>query len=106
MTLLNFILKGDIMSLSHQIITLNSNITTILTTPASEEIPYASSLSISIQNIGAVNVYIGSEDVSLTSFGVMLTPGQTFTADIAPNDELHAIIQAGASDVAVLRVVK
>lgn len=94
------------MSLSHQLVTLNNSSPIILTTPADQEIPYANSLSMSIQNVGSDLVYIGSSSVNSASYGFKLSPGQTFSIDIAPNDDLYGITDSGSSAVAVLRVVK
>ena len=94
------------MSLSHQLITLNNSNPIILTTPADQEIPYANSLSMSIQNVGSSDIYIGDASVNSSSYGFKLTAGQTFTVDLAPNDDIYGIAATESSNVAVLRIVK
>ncbi len=53
---------------------------------------------ISVQNIAATGyAYLGGENVSISNYGHKLYPGQSFTAELAPNDKLYAISDQGVS---------
>ena len=52
----------------------------------------------SIQNIMSTGfAYLGNENISTTSYGHKLYPGQSFTIELAPNDKLFAIGDSGVS---------
>jgi hypothetical protein len=56
--------------------------------------------TISVQNTDASAVlYIGGPSVSSSSYGVKLSAGQIWSADLASNDQLYAV---GTGTVAVL----
>jgi hypothetical protein len=56
--------------------------------------------TISIQNTDATAVaYIGGENVTSSSYGVKLTAGQVWSADLGPYDKIYAV---GTAGVAVL----
>lgn len=93
------------MSLSHALVALNTTTATILTVPAASEDSYSQQLTISIQNLHASHfVYIGDATVSSTSYGFRIDPGQTFTAVLAPQDEIYGLTDTGTTNVAVIRV--
>jgi hypothetical protein len=92
------------MTLSHQLVTLNASTATIITVPASQEQAYSQSLTISIQNTGSVNVYLGDSTVTSSSYGYILGPGAAFSADLAPTDEIYAIADSGTPNVATIKV--
>lgn len=55
-------------------------------------------LVISIQNIMPTGyAYLGNENVSSISYGHKLYPGQSFTIELAPNDKIYAVGDAGVS---------
>jgi len=55
-------------------------------------------LVISIQNIMPTGyAYLGNEHVSSTDYGHKLYPGQSFTIELAPNDKIYAVGDAGVS---------
>ena len=52
----------------------------------------------SIQNIMTTGfAYLGNESVSSVDYGHKLYPGQSFTIELAPNDKLFAVGDAGVS---------
>jgi len=90
--------NGD-MKLSHKIVTLNGTPQNLVTR---EEIHSTNTLS--IQNImGAGYAYLGNENVSLSSFGHKLYPGQSFTIELSYSDNIYAIGDAGVQ-VAVMEL--
>ena len=92
--------------LSHALITLNQT-AQILTIPFVEEKEYAFSLSISIQNLHSSHfVFLGDESVTTASYGFRLDPGQTFTADLSPEDDIYAVTDTGTTDIALIRINK
>ena len=56
--------------------------------------------TISIQNTDSTNpVYLGGSSVTSSSYGIKLSAGQIFSADLAPYDKLYAV---GSGTIAVL----
>lgn len=56
--------------------------------------------TISVQNTDLLApLYIGSESVTTSYYGIKLAPGQMWSADLGPYDRLYAV---GSSTVAVL----
>lgn len=91
------------MSLSHNIVAVNSDDAVILTVPSNLEKDYSKSLTISIQNLDSTHfIFLGSSEVTASSYGFRLNPGQTFTADLEPNEEIYAITDTGTTNVATL----
>jgi hypothetical protein len=87
------------------LVALNHTTATILTIPTSQEDAYTNQLTTSIQNLHASHfVYIGDATVSSTSYGFRIDPGQTFTAVLAPQDEIYGLTDTGTTNVAVIRV--
>lgn len=67
----------------------------------SDEVSKAS--SIAVKNISASEtVYIGTENVTTSDYGVTLTPDQTLTIDLGPDDSLYAIGSGATVSVLVL----
>jgi hypothetical protein len=53
---------------------------------------------LSIQNIVASGyAYLGNQSVSSSDYGHKLYPGQSFTIELAPNDKIFAVGDAGVS---------
>ena len=93
------------MTLSHENIEVGSSDPQILTIPPTDERSYSSLLSISVQNLDTVYpVYLGSKTVTPSSYGFRLNPGQTFSADLTPNEELYGITASSSIGVAVIRL--
>jgi hypothetical protein len=93
------------MTLSHNLVTLSVSTPTILTIPAQQEADYSQSLTISIQNLHATHfVYLGSSSVSTTSYGFRIDPGQTWTSDLHPEDEIWAVTDTGTTNVGIIKV--
>jgi hypothetical protein len=94
------------MSLSHQLVTLNTTTPTILTIAPANEPEYSRELTVSIQNLDSTNfVLLGGSNVSTSSYGFRIDPGQTFTATLSPTDDLYAVSHSGTPQVGVIRVV-
>jgi hypothetical protein len=56
--------------------------------------------TISVQNTDAsAPVYIGNESVTSSNYGIKLSAGQIWSADLGPNDQLYSV---GTSTVSVL----
>jgi hypothetical protein len=56
--------------------------------------------TISVQNTDpAEYAWIGSESVTDSSYGIQLSPGQVWSADLGPYDKLYAV---GAATISVL----
>jgi hypothetical protein len=92
------------MSLSHTLKTLSTTAQIISIAPA-DEIAYASTLTISVQNTDdTIVVYLGGSGVTSSNYGYKLLPGITFAADLAPDDELYAVAASGTPKVAIIKV--
>lgn len=53
---------------------------------------------LSIQNIMSSGyAYLGNQNVTTNNYGHKLYPGQSFTIELAPNDKLFAVGDAGVS---------
>lgn len=79
--------------LRHRIVALNS--TPVLMT-THEPVDRLNVLSIqNIMNTGYA--YLGSSNVSSSVYGHKLYPGQSFTIELAPNDRVWAVGDAGVS---------
>lgn len=59
--------------------------------------------SFAVTNTGAGTIYLGGPNVT-TSNGVPLSAGQTFSADLAPNDALYAITASGTQDCRIMQL--
>ena len=56
--------------------------------------------TISVQNTDlSAPLYIGGEAVTTSSYGIKLSPGQMWSADLGPEDKIYAV---GTASVAVL----
>jgi hypothetical protein len=56
--------------------------------------------TISVQNTDLYDsLYIGRESVTTSSYGIKLSPGQMWSADLGPHDKIYAV---GTASVAVL----
>ena len=56
--------------------------------------------TISVQNTDAADpVYIGNESVTSSNYGIKLSAGQIWSADLGPNDQVYAV---GTSTASVL----
>jgi hypothetical protein len=86
------------MTTSHSLVTLN-NTTAINLTDG-----YDFGFDITIQNLdNAAFVYIGGSDVSSSSFGYKLNPGNAFSVSLSGEDDLYAI-SSSSSQIAVLKL--
>jgi hypothetical protein len=54
--------------------------------------------TISVQNTDAsAPVYIGNESVTSSNYGIKLSAGQIWSADLGPNDQVYAVGTSTAS---------
>jgi hypothetical protein len=90
------------MATYHEIVTLSDSEETELT----PEGKVHSGLDLTVQNIDeSAIVYIGGTGVSAESYGYKLEPGDGFSIELNPRDELYAISDTDGSEVALLRVL-
>lgn len=92
------------MALDHQLITLSASGNTQLNFSASALPDYCQGVTISVQNVSNNTVYLGNGNTSSVSYGFKLSPGQAFSADLDPYDNLHGIASASGTQVAVTRL--
>ena len=91
------------MSLSHRMFTLSDTNTTMVTVPPAEEKEYALMLTISIQNLSSDRyVLLGDDSITTSSYGFRLDPGQVFSADLNPSNDLYAICDSDSCDISVM----
>ncbi len=91
------------MSLTHKMFTLSSTSVTEVTVPSAEERPYASMLTVSIQNLSSDKyVLLGDDSITTSSYGFRLDPGQVFSADLNPSNDLYAICDSDSCDISVM----
>lgn len=90
------------MALNHAKITVNASTPTRVT-PEGQEAGIG--LSIQIQNVSAVDVYVGGEGLTSTSFGCKIAPGAACSLEgLTTLDEVYALSSSGDADIAVMRV--
>jgi hypothetical protein len=96
------------MALAQQMYEVGYSDPQIFTIPDSDEAQNSSSLSISIQNLDAFTpLYLGNKTVTSNNYGLRLDPGQTFTADLKPREEVYGICANGQGIlVAVIRLAR
>lgn len=88
------------MPLNHAKVTINATAPTRLT-PEGQEAGIG--LSIQVQNISAVDVYVGGEGLTSTSFGCKVAPGAACSLEgLTTLDEVYALSSSGDADVAVM----
>lgn len=90
------------MPLTHAKVTLDATTPTRLTPEGREG---GIGLSIQVQNISSVDVYLGGEGLTSSSFGCKIAAGAAVTLEsLPPTDEVYALSSSGSADVAVLMV--
>ena len=90
------------MAINHQLLQLNAFTATLVSIPKSDQIPYESKVSLSVQNLDSIiPVYLGNSGVNSESFGYKLLAGQTFTVDLLPGDNLYALADSSNPYVAI-----
>lgn len=90
------------MALTHAKVATNATTPTRLTPEGREG---GIGLSIQIQNVSSVDVYIGAEGLTSSSYGCKVAPGAACSLEsLTPNDEVYALSSSGTADVAVLIV--
>ena len=90
------------MGLTHARVAINATTPTLLTPEGREG---GIGLSIQIQNVGSVDVYIGGEGLTSTSYGCKIAPGAACSIEsLTPSDEVYALSASGNTNVATLIV--
>lgn len=90
------------MALTHAKVAINATTPTQLTPEGREG---GIGLSIQVQNISGVDVYLGGEGLTSSSFGVRIAAGAAVTLEsLPPADEVYALSSSGNVEVAVLMV--
>jgi hypothetical protein len=85
---------------SHQLVNLSNSEGTRLSSPGTH-----GGADITIQNINLEgNIYIGAEDVSLSSYGFRIAPNQAWSVELSGKDSIHAISELAGAQVAVLKL--
>lgn len=89
------------MALSHAKVTVNASTPTRLT-PEGQEAGIG--LSIQVQNVSSVDVYVGGEGLTSSSYGCKVAPGAACSLEgLTTLDEVYALSSSGNADVAVMR---
>jgi hypothetical protein len=93
------------MKVRHEIVTINDGYGIELPSNQNDEVKY--SVTFSVQNISeTANVFIGSNNVSSSSFGLKLVPGAIASFDsMARESGIYAVSSESSSSVAVLQVI-
>jgi hypothetical protein len=90
------------MATYHEIVMLSDTSETELT----PEGKVHSGLDLTVQNIDEeAIVYLGGEGVTTENYGYKLEPGDGFSIELNPRDQLYAISDTDESEVALLRVL-
>lgn len=94
------------MTIATQIIATNATNAVQLSISQANEAPYERVVAVSFQNLdGSNGVYLGKDNTtSSTVFGYYLAPGQVYTVDLSPSDQIWGIAAAGTPSIAVLAV--
>lgn len=90
------------MGLTHAKVAVNATTPTRLTPEGREG---GIGLSIQIQNVGSVDVLIGGEGLTASSYGCKIAPGAACSLEsLTPVDEVYALSSSGDTNVAVMIV--
>jgi hypothetical protein len=90
------------MATYHELVVLSDTTETELT----PEGKVHSGLDLTVQNIDEeAIVYLGGEGVTAENYGYKLEPGDGFSIELNPRDQLYAISDTDESEVALLRVL-
>ena len=90
------------MATYHELVTLSDATATELTPPGKVH----SGLDLTVQNVHETAiVYIGGTGVTDANYGYKLEPGDGFSIELNPRDQLYAISDVNGSGVALLRVL-
>jgi hypothetical protein len=91
------------MAISHARIAVN-NTTPVAVTDLTDT---ATSITISVQNLGTGVAYLGGAGVTSTSYGMSIVAGGAVTvANLAAKDELYVLHTDASAYVAILRVIR
>lgn len=94
------------MALTHQLVTLNAT-PTLLTVAFANEPEYSKELIILVENMDqSKHALLGSSNVSTSSYGIRLDPGERIQLSLSPWDELYGVASTGTLSVGVVRIQK
>jgi len=95
------------MSLNHAKITLTAGTHTIVYNPPLCTDLYNRDITISIKNLDSSHyVFVGGAEVSYSSYGYRISPGDSFAiSDLRPDEEVYATTDTGSTDIAVIQVI-
>ena len=92
------------MSLSHQTLLVYASAAAMIN-PSGTVPDYCQGLTLSIQNLHGSNfVYLGNTKTSSASYGFRLAPGQAFSIDLDPSDQMFAATNDTSSTIAITRL--
>lgn len=87
------------MSLVHSVISLDDTTPTLLTDFGNAT---EASITVNIQNLGAVAIYLGGAGLTTSSYGVLLSPGGNANLeDLEPDETVYGLSSSGTTYVAV-----
>lgn len=84
----------------HQVLTLSDTEVTEVTPGRNH-----SGFDLTVQNVDeSGNVYIGGANVSATNYGFKMEPGDAFSVELNPRNQLYVISDTDGTKCALLRV--
>ena len=87
------------MKIRHKIQSLNSTAVNLVVRETTD-----ARNSMSIQNVSGTGfAYLGNETVTTSNFGIKLFPGQIYTIEFAPSDDIWAVGDSGVQ-VAIFNI--
>lgn len=90
------------MPLSHAVVAINASTPTMVTVDGQES---NTAITLMIQNIGSVPVYVGASGLTSSSYGASIPAGGSLSIDnLFTADEVYALSSSGDSQVSVLKV--
>ena len=90
------------MPLSHAVYSINDATPTMVTVPGQES---NSGITLMVQNVGSVPVYVGAAGLTSSSYGASIPAGGSLSIDnIFTTDEVYALSSSGTTTVSVLKV--
>lgn len=90
------------MALSHARLAINDT-TPVPVTPTGAEA--GMNLSLQIQNLGMKAVYVGTDSITSSSYGAVISSGATLSIDnLSRKDDVYVLSSDGDSYVAVLTI--
>ena len=80
------------MTLASEIVAVSNSTKTLLTPTLAQEVAYEKTLTISIQNLdGTANIYVGNQNVTTSSYGLKMIPGDVVSLTVNPFEFIYAV---------------